>query len=620
MVAALLGAFASVGATTAPAAAEDASSDPVVFDVGMLSEVDSFSPFVGIEATSYEMWALMYDYMIGYSMEDMSPTPGLAESWETSDDGLTWTFDIRDGVEWSDGKPLTAADIAFTYNRILDGGPESATWSSYLKSVDKITSPDANTVVLALKKPNAVLPLLPIPILPEHVWSKINEDKVKSYPNEPVDGQAPVGSGPFTLVQGTVGGSLIRFEANPNYWQGAPNIDEVDYRVYQEEDPLVQALKTGEIDFAADLSPLSVQALEGEQDIVAQMGLSPGFDEIAFNVGAVDTKTGEPIGDGNPALQDRAFRQAISYAVDREVIAQKAYQGGAVPGQTIIPSAYSQWHWEPPADEAYTFDLDRAAQLLDEAGYTVGSDGKRTMPDGSQMDTLRLFARSGSTTSVQTLQFFQEWLTDLDVDAKVSTMSSGKLTGVIIDGNFDVFQWGWYVEPDPSSMLAFLTCDQLGSWNDAWWCNQKYSQLYDDQVTEMDEDTRVDMVKRMQEILYDDAAYIVTAYGQVGEAYRSDRFACLVPQPTDGGVLLFQYGVHNYLSMRPANDAGDCGGELDAEQAAAVAGGAEAAGGGSDGDGVGIVPVVVGGVIALAVVGAVGGYAGYRRAHAGQRE
>ncbi len=105
-----------------------AAADPVTFTVGLTNEVDSFNPFLGIEAESYEMWALMYDYLIGYSMKDMSPTPALAESWETSDDGLTWTFHIRDGVKWSDGEPLTAEDIAYTYGRVLDGGPEAATW------------------------------------------------------------------------------------------------------------------------------------------------------------------------------------------------------------------------------------------------------------------------------------------------------------------------------------------------------------------------------------------------------------------------------------------------------------------------------------------------------------
>ena len=297
------------------------------FTVGILNEVDSFNPFLGIEAESYEMWALTYDYMITYSMEDMSPEPGLAESWETSDDGLTWTFDIREGVLWSDGEPLTAADIAFTYSRIIDGGPEASTWGSYLTSVTKAEAPDDTTVVLTLEKPNAVLPLLPIPIVPEHVWSSIDEKAVKTYQAEPTDGQPVVGSGPFRLVEGTAGGSTYRFERNPDYWQGSSYVDEVVFRVYKAEDPMVQALDKGEIDFAEGITALQVRSLEGKEGITAQNGDAPGFDEIGLNTGAVDLETDAPIGDGHEALKDPAFRYALQFAIDRDLIVERAYQG-----------------------------------------------------------------------------------------------------------------------------------------------------------------------------------------------------------------------------------------------------------------------------------------------------
>src|SRR5215217_404340 len=119
-------ALALVAATLLPAAvlsssppAQAAAADGGTFTVGLGNEVDSFNPFLGIEATSFEMWALTYDYLISYAMEDMAPEPGLATEWDTSDDGLTWTFTIREGVMWSDGQPLTANDIAYTYNRVL---------------------------------------------------------------------------------------------------------------------------------------------------------------------------------------------------------------------------------------------------------------------------------------------------------------------------------------------------------------------------------------------------------------------------------------------------------------------------------------------------------------------
>ena len=546
-------------ATQSAAASEE--TEPVTFTVAMDNEVDSFNPFLGIEAESYEMWALMYDYLIGYSMEDMSPEPtGLAEDWETSEDGLTWTFTVRDGVTFSDGEPLTADDVAYTYNRILDGGPEAATWGSYLTSVETVTAPDESTVVLELSKPNAVLPLLPIPIIPEHVWSEVDEATVKSFANEPTDGDPVIGSGPFQLVEGTAGGATARFEVRDDYWKGDPHIDEVVFRVFKSKDSAVQALIKGEVDYVEDVPPLQVDALEGRDGITAHLGDSPGYDEIAFNVGAVDTETGEPIGDGHEALEDPDFRFALGFAIDRERIIETAYQGAGTPGDTIIPPTYDNWRWEPPGDDAFTFDPERADELLTEAGYETNADGDRLMPDGSDFGTLRLFARGESDTSVAVMDLFKEWLAEVGIDAEITAMESNRLTNVILDGEFDAFEWGWYVEPDPDSMLSYLTCDQLASWNDAWYCNEEYDRLYLQQNQAVDEAERVEAVKRMQEILYYDAPYLVTAYGQTGEAVRTDRWACFQPQPSSNGIWLFQYGATNYLEMRPADQAGDCDG------------------------------------------------------------
>lgn len=595
----LLGGLAPGLATlTSPAQAAD---EDVTFTVAMLTDVDSFNPFVGIKATSFEMWALTYDYLIGYSMEDMSPQPAVAESWDTSDDGLTWTFNLRDDVVFSDGEPLTADDVVHTFSRIIDGGPEAATWGSYLTGAESVEATDEHTMVLTLKKPLATLPLLPIPIVPEHIWKDVNEKDVKTYKAEPENGEPVVGSGPFRLVSGEAAGPTYEFEANPDYWQGAPNLDHVVFRVYKSEDPAVAALKTGEIDFVDGITPLQVQALEGEPGITAQNGDSPGFDEIAFNVGAVDVDTGEPIGDGNPALQDPAFRHALGWGIDLDQLIERVYQGAGKPGTTIIPPAYSNWQWVPSEDELMTYDPEKAGQLLDEAGYVVGDDGLRTMPDGSPIGTLRLFARSDSAgdISLNTMDFFKEWLADLGIDSEVTAMQSNKLTDVILEGNFDAFQWGWYVEPDPTSMLSYMTCGQLGNWSDSWYCNEEYDDLYEAQQVELDLDARVEMVKQMQEILYNDSPYLVTAYNTVGEAFRSDRFACLVQQPNPGGVWLFQYGVHNYKNMVPADEADDCGGDASATEATSAAAEDSVGTGMLIGLGVVAAAVVVGGGVLL---------------------
>ena len=235
------------------------------------------------------------------------------------------------------------------------------------------------------------------------------------------------------------------------------------------------------------------------------------------------------------------------------------------------------------------------------------------MPDGSPLGELRLFARSESTTSLTTSEFFSEWLGDLGIDVKVTAMESGKLTQVILDGEYDMFEWGWYVEPDPDSMLSYLTCDQRANWNDAWYCNEEYDALYAEQNAALDDEARVEAVQRMQQILFEDSPYLVTAYNTIGEAFRSDRFACFQPQPDPGGILLFQYGSANYLNVRPADEAGDCDGITTALGATG-----DVAGGGSD-EGGNTLLLVGGGVLALLVVGG-GVLAMRRRSSASDRE
>jgi peptide/nickel transport system substrate-binding protein len=532
--------------------------DKVVFHVAMLGEgVDSLNPFLGFQAPSYEMWGLTYDYLTGYSMKDMSPEPGLATKWTTSDDGKTWTFTVRSGVTFSDGVPLTAADVAYTFNRVLHGTAESTNWISYLKGVSSVTAPDDTTVVMKLERPSATLPLLPIPIVPQHIWKNVSEKDVKSYGAEPQGGKPVVGSGPFRLVQGTADGQTFKFEANPDYWGGAPHIDGVIFQFYKNDDSAVQALVKGEADLVEGITALEVKSLQSKPGIQAQNGNAPGFDEIAFNAGSVDVK-GQPIGNPNPAVQDPKFRHALGYALNLPQLISKVYQGAGLPGTTLVPPNYSTYHWEPPADQKYTYDPEKAGQLLDQAGYKLGSDGKRTLPNGKPIGTLRLAARSDSPTSLHTMDFFKQWLSDLGIDSQVSTYSSSQLTDQIYKGNFDAFQWGWFVEPDPDSMLSYMTCAQRQHSSDSFYCNKKYDRLYESQHVSTNQSQRVDQVKQMQQILYRDAPYLVTAYSTVGEAVRSDRFACLVTQPNPGGIWLEQYGVYNYIHMKPAADAGTC--------------------------------------------------------------
>ena len=375
-----------------------------------------------------------------------------------------------------------------------------------------------------------------------------------------------VGSGPFRLVEGTAGGSLYRFEANPDYWAGAPHIDEVVFRVYKSEDPAVQALIKGEVDFVENITALQVKSLKDRAGITATLGDSPASRRSPSTPArsAPRPASRRVTATRRSRTQPSGTRSAMPSTT---TVVERVYQGAGEVGYTIIPPAYPDFHWAPSDEDAFKYDPDLAGQMLDDAGYTMGDDGKRTMPDGGPIGTIRLYARSESPTSLDTMNFFKEWLGDLGIDAEVKAYEDNNLTGIIIDGNFDAFAWGWFVEPDPNSMLSYMTCDQLGVWSDSWYCDEDYDAMFASQNAETDEAARIETVKQMQQQLYEDSPYLVTTYDKIGEAFRSDRFACLQPQPDPGGIWLMQYGVSSYLSIRPADEAGDCGGLENATEA-----------------------------------------------------
>ncbi|MFN0283504.1 MAG: ABC transporter substrate-binding protein [Kineosporiaceae bacterium] len=547
-------AAAAVGATGPRVATSTTTSgpapttEPVTFTVGILNDVDSLNPFTGIVAEAYEVWGTMYDTLTGYSERDFSPTPRLASSWTTSADGKTWTYTIRSGVTWSDGTPLTAKDVAYTFNRILEGSYEQTNYGSYTANIVSVTAPDDATVVMTTKVPTPIMTRLAVPILPEHVWSKVSAKAVKSYANE----TDVVGSGPFQLIERKPG-QFIRLRANKGYWDGGPKIDELVFRVYANADALAQALKTGEVDIADNLDADVWESLKNTPGVVAYPAKYYGFDEIAFNTGAA-LDDGTPIGDGHPALKDKRVRVALSYAVDRQTILDRVLNGTGTVGSTVIPPIYADLHLDPATK--YTFDPAKANQLLDEAGYTKGSDGVRTMPDGSKPLKLRLFARQESQPSQQTVKFVQGWFKDVGVAVDVKVVAEDNLTEIIGRGEFDMFEWGWVVEPDPDYQLSTFTCskrsykdggDVFANLSDSFYCNKAYDDLYAKQATQTDPAQRAETVKAMQQILHDDAPYIMLYDYDDTQAYR-DEWTGFVAQP-EGGAVVFQYGTYSYRNV-----------------------------------------------------------------------
>jgi peptide/nickel transport system substrate-binding protein len=550
-------------ATGSAVAADSASPSPaaagpkVVFTVGMTEDIDSANPFTGIAAVSYEIFQMQYPTLTEYGASDFATEPGLAESWSEAPDKKSWTYKIRSGLTWSDGTPLTAKDAAYTFNRVINGEYEQTNFGSYVANITKATAPDDTTLVLTVSRPSPIMEKLYVYILPEHIWKSIDEKAVKSYKNEGTEASPTVGAGPYVMVERRTG-QFIRMKANPSFWRGKPAVDEVVFKIYKNQDALGQALKKGEIDFADSLEANVFKSLQNQPGITTISATYSGFNQVAFNTGAA-LDDGTPIGDGNPLLKDKALRQALAWSVDKQALVDKVLGGGGSPGSTIIPEMYQSLHLQPANPTSY--DPEKAKALLDAAGYKVGADGIREDAKGNRL-SFRLFGREDSSgnNSAKNVQFIKGYFAAVGVETTTKIISSDNLTQIIGEGNFDLFEWGWVVEPDPNYQLSTFTCANrsykdgdsvYANLSDSFYCNPAYDALFEKQGVETDVAKRTDIVKQMQQMLYDDAPYIITYYYDNPQAYRSDRFTKLVNQPSPDGSLLFQYGTWTYEAMTP---------------------------------------------------------------------
>lgn len=579
---------------TASASATEPAHTKTTFTIGQTQDIDSTNPFTGITVAAYEIYQLIYDTLNGYALKDFATTGVLAQTWTPSADGLTWTYKLKPNLKWSDGQPLTASDVAYTINRVRNGSYEQTNWGNYVANITGVTASDPTTVVMTVKKPTPIMYHVSVPILPEHIWSSISEKAVSNFANEPSDGKPVVGSGPFVLTQ-VVKGQFVRLDRNPNYWGTQPKIDHLVFRIFNSQDSMAQALKRGEIDYADNLNANIFNSLKNAPGVTTVDAVYPAFDEIGMNTGAA-LDDGTPIGNGHPALKDKAVRQAINYAIDRKTLVDKVYGGYASPGDSIIPPVYANLHYDP-GPQAYTFDLAKANQLLDQAGYTKGSDGIRRMPGNGKPLVFRLYGRTSSDTSQHTVPYVAGWLQQIGIKANVKLVSEDNLTDILGKGTYDLFEWGWGVEPDPDYQLSTFTCASrsykdsgsiYANLSDSFYCNKAYDDLYAKQAGEIDVAQRTATVKQMEQMLYEDAPYAITAFYDDLEAYRSDRWTNLTSQPTKDaatgkpGTLFFQYGTYSYVSATPASKKANQSGD--------------------QGPGVAVLGGVVGGIVLLSLV------------------
>jgi peptide/nickel transport system substrate-binding protein len=541
-----LAAAASPTASPYAGSASPGAAGEMTLKIGVPEDIsDGMNPFGSWNSIAWESFRLNYNFLTWYD-DNYQPAPDLAESWTTSPDAKVWTFKLRSGVTWQDGQPLTARDVAFTYNLIMDNDLDM--YVDYLVGVKKVTAPDDTTVVIECSKPNAGMLALYIPILPEHIWSKVPVAKLDSYENVPM-----IGSGPFQVVEAKKS-HYVRLVANKSYWGGAPTLDTVLFSIYQNPDSMVQDYKAGNLDVVYSIPAAQLDALKVGPGWEAVSASYIGFVELGFN--CWESKKSK----GNPLLLDYRIRLACSWAIDRQKIIDAAMAGLAKPGSTVI-FAGSPYHWEPPADQLITYDPEKAKQILDEAGYIDrDGDGVREDAKGKKLD-FRLTPLTDYPEQVTAAKLIHEWLKNVGIKTRIDAVTEGAFYDLNWAGDFDLYLWSWGGDIDPGFMLSVFTTNQIQNASDCFYSNPEYDALYRQQATAVDPANPTDtsqrkaIIDRMQQILYKESPYLVLWYNVNLEAYRADKWTGwhLVPPGTGGPIWNLMRTT--YIDLKPVTAA-----------------------------------------------------------------
>ena len=341
--------------------------------LGTLSNIDTLNPFRTFQQNSYSTFEYIYPQLVQLDIETLDFLPDFATKWEQSSDGLTWTFHTTPNAKWSDGQPLNADDVAFTFNTIIKfaDGP-AGVLAGGLANVTSVKATDDNTVVLTYSAPvaNVLSNLQQLSILPEQVWGPFATGDGKllhGFANEPSDGQPLVSGGPFELTK-YVKNQVVIFERNPNFYGPAAALAGLGLQYFSNDDAMVQALRNGDIQAAIGVPVTAVQALNGDSALTVFTG--PGISMRDLIINSSPEKT------TNLELQDPTVREAMEYAIDRDAIVQTAWLGYGEAGSTIVPPATGN-DWHDDSIQGLPFDIQKANDLLDQAGYAKGSDDVR---------------------------------------------------------------------------------------------------------------------------------------------------------------------------------------------------------------------------------------------------
>ncbi len=440
-------------------------------------EPDQLDPQKTSAYFSFEVLENVFDTLVEPD-ENLEMRPALAESWEVSPDQLAWTFHLRKGVAFHDGSPLSADDVVYSFNRIID---EKLSNAYKFSSVSSVTAVGPDTVRITVRQPT---PNLLTNIGGFKGMAIVSRENVES-------GQIathPVGTGPFAFA-GSKSGDSITLKANPNYWGGAPAVSGVTFKFISEPSTALSALQAGEIDWTDSVPPQRVDELAGDESI--ELGVTPSSDYwyLALN-------------EARAPWNDVRVRQAVAYAIDRGAIVQATSYGTATANQLAIPEG-SPWY---TVYDRYRRDLDKAKRLLQQANLAD--------------QDLDMLVTSEYPETVTAAQIVAANLEPLGINVKIRTVDFATWLDEQNNGHFDMLMMGWLGNIDPDDFY-YAQHHTGGKSNAQKFSNPDVDRLLDAGRTEVNREARKDIYARAATIIADQVSYIYLYNPSVIQAWSA---------------------------------------------------------------------------------------------------
>ncbi|MDO4298160.1 MAG: ABC transporter substrate-binding protein [Lachnospiraceae bacterium] len=454
-----------------------ASEGKTDLTIAIDADVDVLHPSDFSTTVEHDILSQIYDPLMYMNPDGThDPEPRIAESYEVSEDGMDYTFHLRDDVTFHDGSALTAADVQFSLEMYMD----SEYQGSQVTGLASVETPDDYTVVCHLENPYSpfMLGVCQVHIASKAYFESSEEDFVN----------APIGSGPYKFV-GRNKGSNVTLEAYENYYRGAATIQNVTFEVIPDQSTTAMALQTGEVDFASIESSTIAQLGANDTITIAEVPTS-GFTYVSMNTEK------EP-------FNDAKVRQAINYAINRENIVAVCYDGEAEVNSNICSKDRFGYSEEQPQ---YTYDPEKAKALLEEAGIATPYD----------LGELLVAEKYSNLATV-----LQSDLAAVGLNVTIGVKEFNAYIDELTSGSYGITALEMTLDGDSQMLEMAFTTDYIGTANNARYSDAEMDELFNKTRTETDTDARAELFNQILTKAQDEAIYAVIANPLTLYAYNS---------------------------------------------------------------------------------------------------